>query len=176
MRENEPKLSFVPVAGTDGDTIRRLSAFASAVVKQHFGPIIGAAQNDYMIRRFQSPEAIRRQIDAGALYCLVLCRGELIGFLACFPKPDAGRQKLYLSKFYLAAQQRGKGFARQMLDFVEAQARTLGLDAVFLNVNRHNRDVIAVYRHLGFAVIREEKNDIGGGFFMDDYVMELPVV
>jgi len=27
-----------------------------------------------------------------------------------------------------------------------------------------------VYEHLGFVKIGEEKNDIGQGFFMDDYV------
>ena len=62
-----------------------------------------------------------------------------------------------------------------MLDYVTEQARALGLDAVYLNVNRHNDGVIAVYRHFGFQIIRKEKNDIGGGFYMDDYVMELPV-
>ena len=171
----EEKLTFCPAAAADGETIGRLSDFASAIVKQHFDPIIGAAQNDYMIRRFQSPQAIRQQLEAGAAYRLVLCGGELAGFLAYYPKQDAGRQKLYLSKFYLAGQQRGKGLARQMLDYVTEQARALGLDAVYLNVNRHNDGVIAVYRHFGFQIIRKEKNDIGGGFYMDDYVMELPV-
>lgn len=42
-------------------------------------------------------------------------------------------------------------------------------------MNRFNSHTIDIYRHFGFTVIREEKNDIGGGYYMDDYIMEVPV-
>ena len=38
-----------------------------------------------------------------------------------------------------------------------------------LNVNKDN-SAVKVYERLGFVRIREEKNDIGQGFFMDDFV------
>lgn len=41
--------------------IEELSRIASAVVKEHFDPLIDAAQNDYMISKFQSVEAISEQ-------------------------------------------------------------------------------------------------------------------
>ena len=41
-----------------------------------------------------------------------------------------------------------------------------------LNVNRFN-DAVRVYEKLGFRRIREEKNDIGHGYYMDDYVYSL---
>lgn len=59
-----------------------------------------------------------------------------------------------------------------MRNFAAAEANAAGLPAIFLNVNRDNAQVIAIYEHLGFVRVREEKNDIGGGFFMDDYVLE----
>ena len=69
----------------------------------------------------------------------------------------------------------GRGLAGKMFAFVAESARAEGLSAVYLNVNRGNTGVIRVYEHLGFQIVREEKNDIGGGFFMDDYVMECPL-
>mgnify|MGYP001261989083 CR=1 FL=1 len=38
--------------------------------------------------------------------------------------------------------------------------------------NKHNDHSLNVYRHFGFQTIDAQKNDIGNGFFMDDYIME----
>ena len=79
---------------------------------------------------------------------------------------------MYLSKLYLYKTERGKGYSRQMVDFVAGKARNAGLPAIELNVNRDNSAVRA-YEKLGFQMIRTEKNDIGEGFFMDDFVFRL---
>ena len=42
------------------------------------------------------------------------------------------------------------------------------------NVNKHN-PTLQIYKSLGFTTIRAEKIDIGGGFYMDDYVERLEV-
>ena len=81
---------------------------------------------------------------------------------------------MYLSKLYLYKDERGKGYSRQMLDFVIRNARNIGLTSIELNVNRNNSAIYA-YEKLGFKVIRAEKNDIGAGFFMDDYVYGLQI-
>ena len=41
-----------------------------------------------------------------------------------------------------------------------------------LNVNKHN-DTIRIYEKMGFRLLRSEKNDIGSGYYMDDYVYRL---
>lgn len=156
---------FSPVAPQEAEM---LSEFASGIVRRHFDLLIGTAQNDYMIAKFQAPEAIRQQLASGYQYYWVRADGETAGFLAFYPRDG----KLYLSKFYLAEAFRGKHLARRMLDFIVSAAKAAALPAIFLNVNRDNAQVIAIYEHLGFVKVREEKNDIGGGFFMDDYVLE----
>ncbi len=148
--------------------IEELSCIASKVVKEHFDPLIGASQNDYMIARFQSVEAISEQFVHGYRYYWVLESGNKAGFFAVFPREG----KLYLSKFYIVSAYRGLHLARKMFDYIVDEAGRESLPAVFLNVNRGNTDVIAIYEHLGFVKVREEKNDIGQGFYMDDYVME----
>lgn len=158
------QISFDRVALTEAEA---LSELASGIVRRHFDSLIGTAQNDYMIAKFQAPEAIRGQLASGYRYYWVRADGETAGFLAFYPREG----QLYLSKFYLAEEFRGKHLARVMLDFVVSAARAEGLPAVVLNVNRDNARVIAIYEHLGFIKVREEKNDIGGGFFMDDYVL-----
>ena len=150
--------------------IREMSEMATEIVREHFDPLIGKAQNDYMIGKFQTFDAIREQLRHGYLYYFVLEEGRRIGFLAFYPKESC----LYLSKFYLYKEERGKGYSRSMCDFVVQKAREAGLSAVELNVNRSNSAVYA-YEKLGFRLVRTEKNDIGEGYFMDDFVYRLDV-
>ena len=170
-REYEGKYTipeFRKVNGTDKITIDTLSVLASEIVKRHFDPIIGAAQNDYMIAKFQSADAITRQLAAGYRYYLVAVNRKNVGFMAFFPK----NEKMYLSKFYIRAENRGQGIARKMFDFVRQETDKEKLSAIFLNVNRNNTAVINIYEHFGFRKVREEKNDIGNGYVMDDFVLE----
>lgn len=41
-----------------------------------------------------------------------------------------------------------------------------------LNVNKHNAVAIAAYERCGFRIASGVEIDIGGGFVMDDWVME----
>lgn len=155
--------------GTD-EEIARMSALATMIVKEHFDPLVGPEQNDYMISLFQTPGAIRGQISHGYRYFFVVEDDREIGFIAFYPSGEA----LYLSKFYLVRQERGKGHSRRMLSFIASEARRLGLSAIELNVNKDN-DAVEAYRKLGFKAIRREVNDIGRGFVMDDIVFRLDI-
>lgn len=164
------KLSFFPLDINDSDAIVRMSDMATSIVRDHYDAIIGKEQNDYMINLFQTPSAIRGQLEHGYRYFFANDGEKDVGFMAFFPRGEA----MYLSKLYLYKEERGKGYSRQMIDFVSEAARSEGLNAVELNVNRNNSSV-NIYEKLGFKVIREEKNDIGSGFYMDDYVYSLDV-
>ena len=163
-------MTFEALPLSDENGIKEMSDMATEIVREHFDPIIGKAQNDYMIGKFQTVDAIREQISHGYLYWFVRFEGRRIGFLAYYPKETC----LYLSKLYLYKDERGKGYSRQMLAFVVQKAREMGKPSIELNVNRNNSAVRA-YEKLGFQLIRTEKNDIGSGFFMDDFVYRLTV-
>lgn len=166
-------MRYERIYSEEKDRIRDLSEFASKIVKEHFDSIIGAAQNDYMISKFQTPEAIEEQIAHGYEYYEVFANradsknDERIGFISIFGRED----ELYLSKFYVEKSFRGKGYSREMFHFVCEKAEEKGYHKISLNVNKHN-DAIYAYEKFGMVQAREEKNDIGQGFYMDDYVYE----
>lgn len=149
----------------DKEEINEMSGIATAIVRDYYDPIIGKDQNDYMLKMFQTPEAIAEQLEHGYRYYFVRENGKNLGFVAFYPRENA----LYLSKLYLYKDERGKGYAREILEFLKTQARELGFNRIELNVNRNN-DTRFIYEKLGFTVAWEEKNDIGNGFYMDDYV------
>ena len=163
-------MDFEQLMPYDESGIKEMSRMATAIVREHYNPIIGKEQNDYMIQKFQTVDAIKEQLEHGSQYYFASDKRRRIGFLAFYPRENA----MYLSKLYLYKDERGKGYSRQMLDFVVRNARNIGLTSIELNVNRNNSAIYA-YEKLGFKVIRAEKNDIGAGFFMDDYVYGLQI-
>jgi ribosomal protein S18 acetylase RimI-like enzyme len=77
-----------------------------------------------------------------------------------------------LEQIYLLEEYRGKGLGGLMLRHVEAEALKKNVRFLMLQVNKHNKDSIAIYRKAGFQVREGAIFDIGNGYFMDDYVME----
>lgn len=152
------------------DEIERMSSLATGIVRKYYDPLLGVEQNTYMLEKFQSEKAIVEQIEHGANYYFVI-DGEDAGFFAYYLYEDC----LYLSKLYLKEECRGKGFGRKVIEFLRSEAKAAGLSAIELNVNKYNFDTIAAYERLGFKRIRDEVNDIGNGFVMDDYVYRLKI-
>lgn len=165
--EAEGRLA-IPERVDTPERIERLAALADEVWHEFFVGLLSLDQIDYMVEKFQSVKALTEQISSGYEYYIFSVGGREAGFAGIHPESG----KLFLSKLYLLKQYRGRGLSSQMLDMIERRARRLGLGAVWLTVNRHNTHSIDVYRHRGFATVREQVADIGSGYVMDDYVME----
>ena len=148
------------------EQIAAVAALARETWTQHYVPIIGPDQVAYMLDKFQSPEAIARQI-ASEGYEYYLAGGA--GYLALVPDP--ARKSLFLSKIYVRAERRGTGLGRAMVAFAETRCAELGCGELWLTVNRHNAGSIAFYERLGFRKTGTLVTDIGGGFVMDDWRM-----
>ena len=54
-----------------------LSKLATDILREHFDPIIGKAQNDYMLEKYQSIPAIQEQFKKGYLYFWVKYENHL---------------------------------------------------------------------------------------------------
>ena len=78
--------------------------------------------------------------DAPAGY-VVLCFGYSLEYL--------GRDA-FLDEFYLRESHRGRGWGREAVEFVEAEARLQGVKTLHLEVVRKNSGALAFYRKLGF--------------------------
>lgn len=154
---------------TTAEQLFCIERLATAIWNEHYTPIIGKAQVDYMLEKFQSIAAMNRQIaNEGYAYYSIMRNSELIGYFAVKPEQDA----LFLSKLYLDKSARGKGYSRQAQQFIEQLARRSGLNKLRLTVNKYNTGSIKAYTALGFETIQEAVFDIGAGYVMDDYVME----
>lgn len=148
--------------------ILEVVTLADEIWREHYTPIIGIDQVDYMLDNFQSATAIGDQISDGAEYYLISYNGKPCGYFSFYPKEGS----LFLSKIYVKNSLRGKGLGSLAIDFIEEQAAHQGLSGISLTVNKNNRNSIAAYRKMGFEIIKPVVMDIGGGFIMDDYYMK----
>jgi len=148
--------------------IKKTAVLAETIWNEYFTPLIGQAQVDYMLDKFQSETAIRAQIKQGYLYFALMLEEKQIGYIGLRLDADC----LFLSKLYIQKEYRGNGYSRMMLAYAEQIAKQNNKPVIRLTCNRHNTGSLTVYKKAGFQIAREEKTDIGSGFVMDDYVFE----
>jgi ribosomal protein S18 acetylase RimI-like enzyme len=162
-----------PVTEPDFPMLREL---AGTIWRQHYAPIISAAQIDYMLAGRCSDEALRAHMQAADKWLELLqvsgtpvgyCGYELTGLDGAVANPAA----MKLGQLYVLQSHRGMRLGLHMLRHVEDRARGLRSRGIWLQVNKKNATAIGFYRSAGFEVVREAVFEIGGGFVMDDYVM-----
>ncbi|MGH8186569.1 MAG: GNAT family N-acetyltransferase [Steroidobacteraceae bacterium] len=163
-------LEFAPVQSEQQLAV--VAELAREIWYEYYVALIGRAQVDYMVAKFQSAGAMAQQMREGYEYFLILRGGQNVGYCAVQAKAD--ERSLFISKLYLLSQERGTGTGRLCMEFIEKLAQRRGLQLLWLTVNKGNPAVNA-YKRLGFRIAADLIIDIGGGFVMDDYRMEKPL-
>lgn len=156
---------------SDSD-VQMLADMADKIWHECFPGIISEQQIEYMIEKFQSYRAMQAQIAEQAYsYYFIEADGIDIGYTAVKPE----QTKMFLSKLYLFSDYRGKGYARKAVEELKKISAEHGKSAIHLTVNRNNNRAIEAYKKLGFVVTGTQVADIGDGYVMDDFLMELKI-
>lgn len=151
------------------DDITRIANKADEIWREHFTSIIGEKQVEYMLSLFLTPKAIDKAIhDDGYEFYEICLNNDLIGFFSIKKEVDC----LFLSKLYIEKKQRGNGYARTTLNYIEKLTLDVGLNKIWLTCNKYNEHTLAVYKKMGFHIFDEAVNDIGQGYVMDDYYLD----
>jgi RimJ/RimL family protein N-acetyltransferase len=151
------------------DDVALIARLADTIWREHYTPIIGKGQVDYMMEQFQSPEAISHQMGNGQTYELLFNNREAIGYIAYEPRG----KDLFLSKYYVHKSHRGLGFGKLAMGHIIDCGKALGCTQIKLTVNKDNINSIAAYKAMGFQIAGPIVQDIGRGYVMDDYEMAL---
>lgn len=142
---------------------KELAQVADKVWRETYIPINGVDSVNYMLKKFQSAEVMAEQISTGAYtYWLAEVDGHIVGYLAY----QVREADIFLSKVYLLDSARGHGVATQLLGKIPTGKK------ITLTVNKNNVVAQARYKKWGFQVVDAVVTDIGGGFVMDDFIMQ----
>ncbi len=162
-------MNTISIAPAKNDSsIHEIARLAEEIWHQHFTPIIGEAQVNYMVEKFQSYPALKAQIEQnGYEYFQLFSSHTFAGYMGIHQEEDA----LFLSKLYIKKDCRGQHLATEALHFLIELCKERELKKIWLTCNRHNDHTLEVYKHLGFVITDEQAADIGNGFVMDDYIL-----
>ena len=153
------------------DQLSIVSDLAYAIWPATYGEILSKAQLDYMLANFYAITNLENQMDAGQVFELIFEDNNVIGFVS-YEFNCKKTKLLKIHKIYLLPETQGKGFGKFMIDEIVRIAKSNDQKGIFLNVNKYNKARF-FYEKLGFVVSKDEVIDIGNGYVMDDYVMEL---
>jgi ribosomal protein S18 acetylase RimI-like enzyme len=138
-----------------------------------YGEILSKAQLDYMIDKFYNETALRELMQKGHVFYLAQDdNGNELGFVSYEINSEPNKTKIH--KIYVLLETQGTGLGRQFFELVKEKAIENNQKAIFLNVNKYN-NAIHFYTKLGFTKVKDEVIDIGNGYVMDDYVMEVAI-
>lgn len=158
-------------AATPSD-IPGVQALAGQIWRASYPGIISTAQIEFMLELMYSTSRLLQDIHEGTVYLKALWQGEWIGF-AAFSMGADNESPAWLHKLYLQPQFQGLGIGQLLIQEVITLVAGAGGESLRLRVNRHNARAVRAYRKAGFEIQEDICCDIGGGYFMDDHLMEV---
>ncbi|MGI8951778.1 MAG: GNAT family N-acetyltransferase [Chitinophagaceae bacterium] len=154
-------------------TVKNISIIQQIVYKTWpvaYEKILSDAQLKYMLQLIYSTDALQKQLNEGQQFYIAELENQSIGFAAFGFYDEPSIYKLH--KLYVLPETQGTGIGKMLLEFIINEVKKLNATSLILNVNRNNKAKI-FYEKNGFKIIKEEDIDIGNGYFMNDYVMEI---
>lgn len=155
------------------DLLPEVKSIAYRTWPSTFSQILTKEQIDYMLEGMYALEILESLVkEKGQRYVLAQDETDYVGFCA-YEHNVSQSNKTKIHRIYLLPETQGKGLGKLLLNHVVEQAKNRDEDAVYLNVNKFNEKAIQFYERIGMKKVKEEVIDIGNGFVMDDYVMEM---
>lgn len=153
------------------EDIPEIQSISKIVWPVTFAEILSQEQISYMMDMMYSTESLTRQIQVeNHHYILAQKDGEFLGYLSYQNQVENEYCKVH--KIYVLPTAQGLGVGKVLIEYAKQQAMEGGDSELRLNVNRYNK-ALEFYKHIGFAILKTEDIDIGNGFLMEDYVLQM---
>ncbi len=141
-----------------------------AIWPQTYTQLLTKEQIEYMLQLIYSETSLQKQMEIdGCTFIIIYEANKPVAFASYSQtKPQVWK----LNKIYVLATQQGKGTGKFIINFIVEEIKQQNAKALQLQVKRDN-PAQDFYKKLGFTIIETADFDIGNGYFMKDYVMEL---
>ena len=152
------------------DAINHVAQLARIIWQEHFSSMIGQDIVEYLLDTLQSEPAISEQIRQGYIYYIIKSDRNPVGYFAIQHLKE--KNCLLLSKLYLLKSERGRGYGKNAMSFIEAMAHQKCCEKIALTVFHKNSGSIAAYEKMGFQKTGSIKRDVGNNIIIHDLTME----
>lgn len=137
-----------------------------------YGELLSKEQLDYMLGLMYSETSLQEQMQKGHQFFMAEIDRNVFGFASV---SDEGEGKFKLNKLYVIPITQKTGAGKALLEKTIEYAKQNGGKKLFLQVKRDNI-AKGFYEKQGFVITGKLDLDIGNGYFMNDYIMELELV
>lgn len=155
------------------EDIAIITDLAERIWPQTYSSYISEEQLHYMLNMMYNKGELLSQLQKGHTFLIASEEGKDIGF-AGFSIIDAENHAYKLHKLYVLPETHGKGVGKILINEVVNLAARAGGKTLQLNVNRNN-NAKDFYLKIGFRIKETVDIEIGNGFLMNDYVMEIVI-
>ena len=156
-------LQLVSATKNDLNTVAEL---AKIIWNNHYVPIIGQEQVNYMLDKIYNYESLVEQLEVkNHQFYFIKNQSETCGFLSISTED---KLVFFLHKIYINSKNAHAGIGTMVLNKLEEMFNP---KKISLTVNRENYKSINFYFKNGFKIESVENFDIGNGFEMNDFVM-----
>ena len=138
----------------------------------YYSGILSEDQIKYMLSLMYSKSALTKDFNNEnyEYYLLSSSDEEPVGFMGIELNYEPGTTTLH--RLYLLKSEKGKGYGAAAMNFLKKLVKNQQGNKIILNVNKNN-PAKKFYEAQGFTVYDEGVFDIGNGYVMDDYLMEI---
>ncbi|MDQ2718582.1 MAG: GNAT family N-acetyltransferase [Bacteroidota bacterium] len=163
---------MISIKSAGVNDLKVIHELAHSIWPSAYGEILSESQLKYMLEKIYSLLSLQNQFSVLKHQFIIVVDNETpVGF-ASYSLHKDDHKVFHLNKIYVLSQEQGKNIGKLVLNYVIDQIKNSGATSLQLNVNRNNK-ALHFYEKQGFKIIREEDIDIGEGYFMNDYVMEV---
>jgi ribosomal protein S18 acetylase RimI-like enzyme len=148
------------------DDAKLIAQLADNIWRKHYISIITMEQIEYMLNQMYSVESLSQQMNEGHQFTLVYNGETPVGYISL---NSTDGKNYFLHKFYIEVADQGKGIGSELLAYILGQMPNA--ETIQLFVNRENFKTVNFYFKHGFVIKEIINQDIGEGFFMNDFVM-----
>lgn len=147
--------------------IKAIQNLAYEIWNEHYPPIIGQPQVDFMLQLMYSEASLQEQLKHTKFF-IIQDNEKPIGFISAEVKNNV---QGYIPKCYLLKEYRGTGASSILMQKAFEYLRAQNCESVRLQVNRQNIIAINFYFKIGFKIEKSADFAIGNGFEMNDFIM-----
>jgi ribosomal protein S18 acetylase RimI-like enzyme len=161
--------STLSIRAANADDISIISAIAHHTWPDAYGSYISKAQLDYMLDMMYSDNSLQDQINNGHQFYIAEHNNIAVGFASVSKEEDNACK---LNKLYVLPSAQKTGAGKALLLKTIEYAISHEACCLYLQVNKQNNAQHFYSKH-GFTIREASILEIGGGYIMDDYIMEL---
>ena len=161
----------IEIRQADIRDIPAIQKLAHDIWHECYPGIITVGQIRYMLKQGYELEILKSEITEGEIrFEQILVEGKPIGFASHGPTDRPREIKIH--KLYVHPHHQRQGHGGCLIDHIAKKCSAEGTETLVLAVNKRNTPAINSYMKNGFRQREAVVVDIGGGYIMDDYIME----